>query len=95
MILKVLGRARLGKKSFSLISVDQFGYNIECKDGGGIVKFNNVGTIKWLSSGHVVYIIPEIIKNRSNYDFTRYDKIIITKAKKVEDESFVSLLGPH
>ncbi|WP_316743396.1 hypothetical protein [Pedobacter antarcticus] len=91
--LSLLGKQRKGKKSFNLQSEDDFGYNIECIDAAGMVTFNNIQKLQWLNEGEYVYMDPRPLQNESKYDFTRYEKVNIRKAKKIEPENFVSLRG--
>ena len=93
MKLSILGKQRKGKKSFELQSEDDFGYNIECFDGAGMVTFNNIKKLDWLNEGEHVYLTPPPLTGQNKYDLTRYEKVNIRKAKAVEDESFVSRLG--
>lgn len=89
MELIKLGRKSKGVKYFSLTSNDQFGYNVECSDRGGIVRFNNLQVIEWLYQGKTVFTTPEIIKGQPGQNFSRYLKVTITKAKKIEPEKLV------
>ncbi|WP_316780422.1 hypothetical protein [Pedobacter antarcticus] len=91
--LSILGKQRKGKKSFNLQSEDDFGYNIECIDAAGMVTFNNIRKIQWLNEGEHVFIDPRPLQGETKYDFTRYEKVNIRKAKEIELENFVSLRG--
>lgn len=93
MKLLILSKFRKGKKSFTLSSPDEFGYNIECTDAAGTVLFNNITEINWLNEGVHVYLIPKPIPGRDHYDFTKYDKVNIRKAKANEAKDFISHLG--
>ncbi|SDM40129.1 hypothetical protein [Pedobacter antarcticus] len=93
MKLSILGKQRKGKKSFELISEDEFGYNVECIDGAGVVMFNNIQKINWLNEGEHVYLVPPPVESEPFNTFIRYDKVNIRKAKKTESKRFVSMRG--
>lgn len=91
MELIVLGKSRTGKKSFTLLAEDHLGYNITCTDKAGQVSFKNLTSIEWVFQGKQVYIAPKSFKD--HFDLTRYDLVVIVKARKIEDESFASNFG--
>jgi hypothetical protein len=88
MKLSILGNQRKGKKSFMLKSEDEFGYNIECINGDGVVKYNNFLVIDWLNEGKHVYLESPPIMGST--DFAKYDKVNIRKAKKKESQKMDS-----
>jgi len=91
MKLLILSKSRRGKKSFTLASEDEFGYTIECFDYEGMVIFNNIKNIDWLNEGAHVYLTPNPLpQGRPYFDFTRYDKVNIRKAKVIAQESLVT-----
>lgn len=86
MKLILLGKSRTGSKSFNLVSEDQFGFNITCTDKAGEVSFNNLMIIVWTFKGRQVHIVPKSFKD--HFDFSRYAKVVIQKASKIEGDSF-------
>ncbi|MBB2149150.1 hypothetical protein [Pedobacter gandavensis] len=93
MKLILLGKSRNGKKSFNLVSEDQLGYNITCKDKEGEVSFNNLTAIEWGLNGKRIYIVPKSFKD--HFDFTRYDLVVISKAPKLEEDGFTHYLNEN
>lgn len=93
MKLSILGKHRKGKKSFELISEDEFGYQIECIDAAGVITYNNITKIEWLDSGRFIYMTPQPLESKTSYDFTRFDKVNIRKACGIAQEALVCRIG--
>lgn len=93
MILKNLGKESKGYKSFNLASADEFGYKLECSDMAGTVVFNNIMELEWLMRGKRVSMVPNPLPSRTEYDFSRYKQVIITKAKVKERLDFEAFIG--
>lgn len=87
MNVSILGKKRKGLKSFELQSEDEFGYNIQCSDDAGLNLFNNIQHISWLDRGRVVSIDPSPLSS-TEFDFTRFKEVRISKAKIIEKIKF-------
>lgn len=88
MILEKLGRKSKGVKRFNLVTEDETGYNIiaTCLNNK-IETFNNATAIEWLNCGkrvHIQSLTHGCGSLRNMKDC--YERVVITKAKKVEDE---------
>lgn len=87
MVLVKLTKRSSVRKNFTLISEDEYGYNIECVGINDFKIFNNVQKIEWFKYGEAVYLTPDNAK--SCHDMTSYLKVYIRKARSIENEEVI------
>lgn len=87
MVLNKLTKRSGVKKNFTLVSEDEYGYNIECVGINDFKIFNNVHKIEWFKSGEAVYLTPD--SGQTSHDMTSYLKIYIRKANSIENERVI------